>query len=309
MYRLKGNNIRMNDKELFFEGNHSIRLRDLQLKALEILLYFKDFCDEHKLKFFLCGGSCIGAIRHKGFIPWDDDIDMFMPRNDYERLEELWNKYADTQKYSCCRSNKDINYKHPMTTIRDNNTTFIRDYQAGLDVNHGVRIDIIPYDGCPESKIKRLIQIGWAFVFHLFNREATSSTHFKYIGKIGEIILRIIKNKDTRYKIWKYAEGQMTKYPINKDTKYVTDLCSYFRFIKIRYPKEYFDDIIYREFEGHQMPIPIGYDGYLKMAFGDYMELPPEEEREPKHEAVYIDLENSYKNYRGIYYLKDSDKM
>ena len=294
----------MNDKELFFQGNHSIRLRDLQLKVLDILLYFNNFCKEHNLKFFLYGGSCIGAVRHKGFIPWDDDIDLLMPRDDYERLEGLWNKYADTKRYSYCRSDKDINYKHPMTTIRDNNTTFIRDYQVDLDVNHGVRMDIIPYDGCPESKAKRFIQIGWAFIFHLFNREATTSTHFRHIGKIGEIILKIIKNKNTRYKIWKYAERQMAKYPINDDTKYVTDLVSAFRFIKLRYLKVFFDDTIFKEFEGHDMPIPGGYDGYLKMAFGDYMELPPEEEQEPKHGAIYIDLENSYKNYRGIYYYK-----
>ena len=82
------------------------KLRELQLKGLEILLYFKEFCEKHKLTFFFCGGCCIGTLRHKGFIPWDDDVDVFMPRDDYEKLYVLWNKYADTKRYSCNRTNE-----------------------------------------------------------------------------------------------------------------------------------------------------------------------------------------------------------
>jgi lipopolysaccharide cholinephosphotransferase len=296
----------MESNDIYLGENKEIRLRDLQLKSLEIFLYFKDLCEKHELQFFLCGGTCIGAIRHKGFIPWDDDIDVFMPRDDYERLGDLWNNHADIERYSYCRTNKDVNYKHPMSTIRDNNTTFIRDYQAHLDINHGVRIDIIPIDGCPESKIKRFIQIGWAFVFHLFNREATTSTHFKYIGLISSMILRIVKKKETRYKIWKHAEKQMTKYPIDSNTKYVTDLVSAFRFIRLKYLKEYFQGAIYKEFEGYQMPVPIGYDGYLKMAFGDYMKIPPKENQVPKHDTLYINLNEGYKKYKGIYYCVEN---
>lgn len=74
-----------------------ISLRELQNKSLEIALYFKDFCNEHGLLFYMCGGCCIGSLRHKGFIPWDDDVDVFMPRDDYEKLKELWPKYANTE--------------------------------------------------------------------------------------------------------------------------------------------------------------------------------------------------------------------
>ena len=78
--------------------------KEIQEKELNMLLYFKEFCDKHNLRFYLCGGGLIGAIRHNGFIPWDDDLDLFMPRPDYEKLAELWPKYADTERYTYCRT-------------------------------------------------------------------------------------------------------------------------------------------------------------------------------------------------------------
>lgn len=101
-------------------------LRSLQLKSLEILLYFKKFCESHGLTFYFCGGCCIGAIRHQGFIPWDDDIDVFMPRDDYEKLFKIWDKYADTKRYSCCRTTREKFIGNVMTTVVDNNTEVIR---------------------------------------------------------------------------------------------------------------------------------------------------------------------------------------
>ena len=74
------------------------QLRKLQLRELETLVYFKKFCDEHNLLFYFCGGCCIGSLRNKGFIPWDDDIDIFMPRKDYEKLPLLWEKYSEDKR-------------------------------------------------------------------------------------------------------------------------------------------------------------------------------------------------------------------
>src|SRR5699024_1577600 len=265
-----------------------------------ILVYFKEFCDKHDLQFFLYGGTCIGAIRHQGFIPWDDDIDVVMPREDYEKLGKIWNKYNTKKNYVYCRTDSKKNLKHPMTTIRDTQTTYVRDYQIDLDIIHSVRLDIISLDACPNSDIKRKIQLGWAFIFHLFNREATSSTHFNFIGSVSSFILNIIKSPRKRYKIWDFAEKQMSKYPITNETEYLTDLLSIFRIMKLKYPKNCFESAIYKDFEGHKMPVPIGYDEYLKIVFGDYMSLPSEEERQPKHDALYINLNETYKKFKGI---------
>ena len=130
-------------------------IRALQLKSLEILLYFKNFCEEHNLTFYFCGGCCIGALRHKGFIPWDDDVDVFMPREDYEKLFKIWDKFADTKKYSCNRTTENKFIGNVMTTIVDNNTEVIRPWQKGKDGAKGVMIDILPLDGCAPRGIKR----------------------------------------------------------------------------------------------------------------------------------------------------------
>ena len=134
-------------------------LRQLQLKSLEMAVYFRDFCKENNLKFFLCGGGCIGALRHKGFIPWDDDIDVFMPRDDYEKLGEIWAKNADTDRFSYCRPDEKHHYKNLFATINDNNTTFIKTHQADLDINHGIVLDILPLDGYPNSSVARGCQL------------------------------------------------------------------------------------------------------------------------------------------------------
>ena len=97
------------------------------------------------------------------------------------------------------------------------------------------------------------------------------------------------------------AKRQMTKYSFS-ECDYITELCSRYQYMVNEYPKEIFENATYMDFEGVSLPLPKGYDTYLKMAFGDYMQLPPKEEQNPKHDATVIDLNNSYKVYKGKYY-------
>ena len=100
------------------------------------------------------------------------------------------------------------------------------------------------------------------------------------------------------------AEKRMTKYKI-EDCDYITELCAGPKYMQNEYKKEWFDKVIYKEFEGEKMPIPKGYDEYLRMAFGDYMKLPPKKKQIPEHNVVFFYLKNSYKNYKGKYYCVD----
>ena len=109
------------------------KLRELQLKGLEMALYFKKICDENGLLFYFCGGCCIGALRHQGFIPWDDDVDVFMPRPDYERLKEVWPQKADTRRYSICYPTRERVDGNLFITIKDNETTYIKPYQKQME--------------------------------------------------------------------------------------------------------------------------------------------------------------------------------
>lgn len=97
------------------------------------------------------------------------------------------------------------------------------------------------------------------------------------------------------------CERHMSKYPI-RECDYITELCVRYNYMVNEYPKEVFESAVYKEFEGVMMPIPVGYDTYLKMAFGDYMELPPEDGRVPSHDGVCVDLHHSYKTYKGTCY-------
>ena len=288
------------------EGNGPLspqELRAIQEKSLEILVYFKEFCQKHGLLFYFCGGCCIGAIRHKGFIPWDDDIDVFMPRKDYERLAQLWPKEADPQ-YAYCRSDKGHYLRSLLSAISDENTTFIKERQQDLDISHGIRLEILPLDGCPESRFARKRQILWALIYSMFNNNEAPTSKGKGAYLLGRFLLALAPTQGRRFRVWRLAEKRMSRYPITPETKHITELCARYQYMVNDYPAEAFASAKWVEFEGLSMPVPIGYDTYLRMAFGDYMQLPPEEERIPKHEAVLVDTEHSYRQYKGTYYCR-----
>ena len=123
---------------------NATQLKELQNKNLEIAKYLADFCYNHNLRVFLYAGGLLGAIRHKGFIPWDDDIDMVMPAPDYQKLVEIWDKEADTKKYSLCYQTKEYNDHRLSASINDNETTFITTASVDTDGNQGVGIDLGP---------------------------------------------------------------------------------------------------------------------------------------------------------------------
>ena len=282
-------------------------LRALQLKSLDLALYFKKFCDENNLLFYFCGGGCIGAIRHGGFIPWDDDLDFFMPREDYEKLHKIWDKKADTKNYSCLHPSKDLNTGNIFTTIVDNNTTFIKPYQIDLDIPLGVALDVFPLDGYPSSKFARKKQIFWALIYSLYLAQIVPQNHGKIVSLLGKMMLRVVPSKKLRYRIWKFAEKQMSKYKI-EDCDSITELCAGPGYMKNRYPKEAFTSAVLHTFEGQEMPLPKGYDAYLRIAFGDYMKLPPKEKQAAHHDVAFWDLNNSYKKYKGIEYCMEDKK-
>lgn len=277
--------------------------RKMQLKSLEMALYFDEFCKKHNLTWFFCGGCCIGTIRDGGFIPWDDDVDGFMPRGDYERLKKIW---KNTPEYSIQFPSKKLETQNQFLTICANNTTFIKTYQKDLDINHGIVLDILPLDGCPTG-IKRKFQKIWALLYSLFIVGKAPTNHGRAVKFAGDVVLGIFRGKKIRYKLWRFCEKQMTKYPI-EECDYITELCSGPHYMQNEYPKECFDHVVRMEFEGHMMPMPSGYDKYLKMAFGDYMKLPPEDKRVCHHDYEKLDVDHSYKIYRGKYYYVQGDK-
>lgn len=282
-------------------NSNEVSVRAIQSKMLEILVYFRDFCEANGLKFVLCGGTCLGAIRHQGFIPWDDDVDVFMLREDYEKLQDLWEKNADTSRYACVRSNETINIHHTATEIKDNNTTFINRHSVDSDIHHGLMIDVIPIDGVPDSGWRKTLQMIDSMIYCCFNFQRLPEHKGKLTYFATKLALGVFRSPKSRYRIWKAAEKRLSRY----GTQHCSQVASFGEgtsIMRMRFPTQWFRDVSYLNFEGHRMPVPGNVDEYLKISFGDYMQLPPEEDRVARHNSVFVDLDNSYTQYKGVYY-------
>lgn len=264
-------------------------LRELQLKQLDMLEYFKDFCNKNNLKFYLIGGCLIGALRNKGFVPWDDDVDVLMPRSDYEKLSLLWKQQNYDGRFRLLKTDDKVFTGNIFITITDTNYTMVKANQTDVDIPHGLVLDVFPLDVCPDSRFARKMQYIWTMLYSLFLAQIVPENHGGLLSLGSRMLLGIFRGKKIRTKIWKSAEKHMKKYKL-EDNKCVTELCAGPYWMKKEYPKHIYDGVAEVEFEGHKMPCMSGYDEYLTMVFGDYMTLPPKEKQVPHHDIAYLDL-------------------
>ncbi len=266
------------------------QLRELQLCELDGLLYFDSYCRRHGLTYYICGGCLIGALRHKGFIPWDDDADVLMPRPDYERFLKLYREENPSERFVLVNDEDE----HSLTgnifaVLSDTNHTMVKDYQQDFDMPKGLPLDIFPIDGLADSRMGRYVQYFWTMVYSLFRSQIVPKNHGGLLSIGSKALLGIFRKPKTRFRIWKYAEKRMTRY--NFDTsENVAELCAGFYFMKKVYPRSIYDGTTELEFEGHKLMAMRDYDRYLRIPFGDYMELPPEEERIPHHDITELRL-------------------
>ncbi|RGW13265.1 LicD family protein [Enterococcus asini] len=278
------------------------KLRKVQEKTLEMAKEIISFCRENNILCYFCGGGAIGAIREKGFIPWDDDLDFFMPRDDYERFAILWQEKVDLNRYPLQKPSREYNDHNSFTTIRDTQTTFIKTYQQNMDIVHGITIDIFPIDAAPDEAWKRKFQKFWALVYAVYCTQVVPENHGGLVRLAGKILLGSIPGSGLKYRIWRFAERKMTKYN-SQNTEYITELCVGPKYMGNLYKRTDFASAVYKPFEDTTVPLPVGYDAYLKKAFGDYLTPPPKELQKTIHDAVLIDPDTPYEGYRGEYFL------
>ena len=266
-------------------------LRKLQLKELESLVYFDKFCRRNDLRYYLLGGCVIGAIRHGGFIPWDDDIDLIMPRADYQKMLKLWRQQErENERYLMLTTDgRRVFTGNCFATMVDTSATMIKENQKDIDVPHGIVTDIFPMDGCPEGKLKRYLQYYHAMMYSLYITEVVPQNHGGVVRFFGGLLLKLVPDRKRRTRIWKKHEKKMSKYDFETH-EFCTELCAGPHYMLNKYPRDAFIKAEYHEFEGLSMPLPTGYDVYLKTAFGDYMALPPEDKQAPHHDLVGLDL-------------------
>ncbi|WP_204162774.1 LicD family protein [Sporofaciens musculi] len=258
-------------------------LRELQLIETNIFKEFLMFCKKHSLKVNVLGGTLIGAVRHKGFIPWDDDIDVSMSRPDYEKLVRLQKKGEAISEHCylmAAETDDSFNGYIPQVVYRESRM-LSGQYREKEELKIGISIFV--YDGTPRSSLIR--KIYFKKMFLLRSMHALCRADFEHVNtgmakKIGPIIQPFFKSKNTkkyRNKVLKAAK----KYPY-MDSKFVApnaDTAAYKEVVK----KSVYEQSKELEFEGFQCFAASNYIEHLKKYYGDYMQFPPEEVRVAKH--------------------------
>ena len=269
------------------------QLRDVQLIELEILLKFDHICKKYNLKYQLMSGTLLGAIRHKGFIPWDDDIDVCMLRKDYEKFLKYCTPEELEGIYFLQTNKTDPTSVVQFAKLRKNNTIFEPSNEVGSSSHKGIYIDIFPLDNVKPNTVDGDKQYR---DFNLYYAIVTST-----------VISRVTSAKTTWKKILRFFFYGMTRiipkhYFDNKlqkvlkryekeDTEYVNHLTngtSGDRPKRFLMKRKDFNDMIEVEFEGHMFPAPKAYDEILTRSYGDYMKLPPKDEQKSHHGIVRL---------------------
>jgi lipopolysaccharide cholinephosphotransferase len=264
--------------------------RNLQLKILEMVKYLDSFCKENKIEYFIAYGSCLGAVRHKGFIPWDDDFDIGMTLENYNKFIELCKTKLDTNKYFLQTLETEPNYYLSFAKLRDINTTLIEEKNKDIAITKGVYIDIFPIVGIPKGKVKKIfVKINRAFALSA----NVNVINNKFLHSIFKIILSIFG----KARILKYCTKQMMKYRCD-DCEEWCSIAGGEGFKINSTTKAIIGKTIYVPFEDTELPIPEKYDEYLRHIYGDYMQIPTTEQIKAKeHTAYVLDLNHSYAEY------------
>ena len=268
--------------EGFFMNKH--KLSDTEIKAilLDMLKYVDSFCLENNITYYLFYGTLLGAVRHNGFIPWDDDVDIIMPRDSFHKLVELFNKSTSRYKLESIYTND--NYYFPLSKIVDNQT-YLKQRRFKWKTRLGLYIDVFILDGLPDDQReqKRIYDLSnvyykkcWRTALS-FRQDGNSLVKdcLRYIKRLNEHI------RGQKYYLWK-LEKLSKSYEFNK-CNYVCNLnyCVYF-------PKEIYQKTLFtpirHQFENIECFIPERYDEILKQIYGEWKKLPPVNQRVGIHD-------------------------
>ena len=264
-------------------------LRKVQMTQLEIAKEIRRVCDENNIQYFLCFGTMLGAVRHKGFIPWDDDMDMGMIRSEYERFLEIAPQKLKPE-YLLQTWHSDPEYPLPFAKVRKRGTVYLENKSTRMKEN-GFFVDIFPFDFQPASEVERELVNKQRLDYFRTKLMKSKFTPWMEEGKInwkkrvgylyyqmkalfvsGEELVRkhddlVMSYGENELLYWQEGNGVMR----NIQRKWCEELTDY-------------------EFEGELFKGSKYYDKVLRTSYGDYMQLPPENERENRHQIVEVNF-------------------
>ena len=249
------------------------QLREIQLVELEMLIELDRICRENNIRYMLGGGTLLGAVRHKGFIPWDDDIDVIMLREEYNKFCRVCKTKLDTARFFLQTMGTDPRYRIGYAKIRRLGTEYVRVGQENMGYHGGIFIDILPFDNLPgRGRDRKKFLRNCLILRKILYSKAGSMCEQSPFKRAGFKVLSWIPEK----MIKRVYHSYVTQYN-DEDAVYVR--CVGFGDNTLYY-KGMFEEWSELEFEGHRFYCPLNYDMYLKISYGyDYMLPPPKEER------------------------------
>ena len=268
-------------------------MTELQSKLLDMFKWFHEFCMSHGLRYYMIGGTMLGAARHKGFIPWDDDIDVGMPRPDYEKLEQLMKLQGEQRYILETPRTEALDYFYPISKLYDTQTTLVENTR--LKIRRGIFLDIFPLDGIGDSEEE--------------SRRNYKAVHWKHnllLTRVTGIREGRSKLKNAAVRVARLVPGCILdnkKLLLNLEKqckKYSFEVCSWAGNLLGAYgtkelaPKKYFGKPKLYEFEGQLLFGPQRAEEYLTQIYGDWRKLPPKEKQVSHHDFIEFDLNKSF---------------
>lgn len=261
------------DEEVRCGYTVSSQMKKVWAVELQMLEKFIDVCERNDLNYFLDGGTLLGAVRHKGFIPWDDDIDVIMPREDYDRLWAIAEKEFEYP-YFFQTTLTENGFFRTHAQLRNSNTTGFIDIDRTKNINRGIFMDIFVLDNVPNGILRKKlfkyeILIRKRILAYQYDRE------YRKLSFKGRIIYKLVHLFFKLYPFKKFFvkfNNTLAKYK-NKNTALVGDVTLKWR-SNVHWPKEWYEGYCYLSFEGMKVRVPLFYKEVLARQYGNYMEIP-----------------------------------
>lgn len=250
----------------------------------------KRLCDKHNIKYFIVAGTLLGAVRHGGFIPWDDDMDIGMLREDYEKFISVA-KAELGEDFFLQTTETDANYGLPFAKILLNGTVLV-EATAGSNAKKGIFVDIFPFDISPEEENLKNQHDKKTY---LYKRLLLAKLNYNvcakndYVKRLIYFVLKIMASFYSHDKLYKKLDEEITKYNSKSSSK-IVNIGGAYGYTKETIEKDWVRETVEIPFENMTISAPVDYIKYLEKFYGDYMTPPPEDKRYNRHSVVELDF-------------------